>query len=266
MNFRTDLAMEYTEQTRHRTEERGECTITRVSDQGHEYITLEVPSISDHIDSGDELLQAVSGELKALLPQEGTVLVVGIGNRNVTPDALGPHAADLILATRHIRGELARVTGLEGLRPTAVVSPGVLGTTGVEVSELLHALTKELKPAAIIAIDALAARSLKRLGCTIQLSDAGIAPGSGIGNARPGLSAETLGIPVIGLGIPTVVDALTMANDLLGTDTQNQEAERMVVTPREIDLMISRGARMLAMAVNVALNPSFTVEEFSMLV
>ena len=156
--------------------------------------------------------------------------------------------------------------GLEGLRPTAVVSPGVLGTTGVEVSELLHALTKELKPAAIIAIDALAARSLKRLGCTIQLSDAGIAPGSGIGNARPGLSAETLGIPVIGLGIPTVVDALTMANDLLGMDTQNQEAERMVVTPREIDLMISRGARMLAMAVNVALNPSFTVEEFSMLV
>ena len=145
----------------------------------------------------------------------------------------------------------------------------MLGCTGVETRELLSALAKEFQPAALIAVDALAARSLSRLGCTIQLSTGGISPGSGVDNARPQLSHETLGVPVVGVGVPTVVDAGTLAADLLGRaapkDKVAPRGASMVVTPREIDLLIARAARMVAMAINTALNPSLSVEEFAIL-
>ena len=269
MEYRTDLALEYTEPASQRVEKKKNCTITRIRENGAEYITLEVPAISDHIDSGDELLHQLRDELRALLPENGLVLVAGLGNRAITPDALGPQTAEQVLATRHIRGEIARVTGLDGLRPVAVVSTGVLGCTGVETRELLSALAREFQPAAVIAVDALAARSLGRLGCTIQLSTSGISPGSGVNNARPQLSRETLGVPVVGIGVPTVVDAGTLAADLLGyaapKDKVAPRGANMVVTPREIDLLIARAARMVAMAINTALNPSLSVEEFSIL-
>ena len=240
MEYRTDLALEYTEPTSQRVEKRKDCTITRIRENGADYITLEVPAISDHIDSGDELLHQLRDELSALLPETGLVLVAGLGNRAITPDALGPQTAEQVLATRHIHGEIARITGLDGLRP-----------------------------AAVIAVDALAARSLGRLGCTIQLSTGGISPGSGVNNARPQLSRETLGVPVIGIGVPTVVDAGTLAADLLGRaapkDKVSPRGASMVVTPREIDLLITRAARMVAMAINTALNPTLSVEEFSIL-
>lgn len=269
MEFRTDLALEYTEPSRHKTETRGNCTITRIHDKGADYITMEVPSISDHIDSDNALLNYFKEELSNLLPEEGLVLVAGLGNRSITPDALGPQTAEQVLATRHIRGELARITGLEGLRPVAVTHPGVLGCTGVETGEVLHAMVEELNPCAVIAVDALAARSLSRLGCTIQLSDAGISPGAGVGNERPRLSKKTLGVPVIGIGVPTVVDGATLAADLTGGNVPREKIEprgaEMVVTPREIDLLVARAARLLAMGVNVCLNPSLSPEEFSML-
>lgn len=185
MEYRTDLALEYTEPASQRVEKKKNCTITRIRENGAEYITLEVPAISDHIDSGDELLHQLRDELRALLPEKGLVLVAGLGNRAITPDALGPQTAEQVLATRHIRGEIARVTGLDGLRPVAVVSTGVLGCTGVETRELLSALAREFQPAAVIAVDALAARSLGRLGCTIQLSTSGISPGSGVNTPVP---------------------------------------------------------------------------------
>lgn len=268
MFFRTDLALEITEPSRQVKREQDGCVITRIDEEGNTYITLEVESISDHLDSDNALLKLTAEELSALLPKEGGVLVAGLGNRNITPDALGPLTAEKILATRHIKGELARVTGLDNLRPVAVVSPGVLGCTGIEAFELIKAVVNELHPAVVIAIDALAARSPSRLGCTIQLCSAGISPGAGVGNSRPRIDESTLGTPVISMGIPTVVDAATLAADLLGGDTQGIEDKIeprgaiMMVTPREIDLIISRGARLLGMGINVALNPTLSIEDF----
>ncbi|MGX8701209.1 GPR endopeptidase [Caproiciproducens sp.] len=268
MVFRTDLALENTEPSRHVTRKEKDCTVTRIDEEGNAYVTLEVQAISDHIDSDNSLLTLTAQELTALLPEKGSVLVAGLGNRAITPDALGPLVAEKILATRHIKGELARVTGLDRLRPVSVVSPGVLGCTGIEAVELLQALVKELNPDAVVAVDALAARSPARLGCTVQLCSAGISPGAGVGNARPRIDESTLGVPVVSMGIPTVVDAATLAADLLDGETDGSEEKiaprgaQMMVTPREIDLIISRGARLLSMGINVALNPSLSIQDF----
>ncbi len=265
MNFRTDLALESTEPARQVRRRVGGCTVTRIEEGKNTYVTLEVKAISDSIDSNDALLKLVAQELAALLPGKGPVLAAGLGNRAVTPDALGPLTAERVLATRYIKGEIARVTGLGGLRPVAVVSPGVLGCTGMEAFEVLRAIVAEIRPAAVVAVDALAARSPARLGCTVQLSSAGISPGAGVGNSRPRIDESTLGVPVVSMGIPTVVDAVTLARDLAGRADPEKVAPRgasMMVTPREIDLIINRGSRLLAMGVNRALNPTLTVEQF----
>ena len=266
MTFRTDLALERSSKPSSRVQrEMDGCTETRITEDGKSYITLEVQSISDHIDANDSLLNLLTGNLSGLLPKEGPVLVAGLGNRAVTPDALGPLTADRVLATRHIRGELARVTGLDGLRPVSVSSPGVLGCTGMEAFEVLSALVRTLKPAAVVAVDALAARSPSRLGCTVQLCSGGISPGAGVGNSRPRIDEETLGVPVISLGIPTVVDASAFVCGLSGAGNPAPAQPRsapMMVTPREIDLIIRRGAHLLAMGINRALNPTLSIEEY----
>lgn len=266
--FRTDLALENTEPGKQVRREEDGCVVTHIDEDGNTYITLEVKSISDHLDGDHGVLKLIVEELTPLLPESGPVLVAGLGNRAITPDAVGPLTAEKVMATRHIKGEIARVTGLEDLRPVAVVSPGVLGCTGIEAVELIKALVQKVKPSAVIAVDALAARSPSRLGCTIQLCSAGISPGAGVGNARPQIDEVTLGVPVIGMGIPTVVDAATLAADLLGGELQDamEKVEPrgavMMVTPREIDLITARGARLLAMGINLALNPSLSLEEF----
>lgn len=268
MILRTDLALENTEPQKQVRREEDGCVVTRIDEEGKAYVTVEVPAISDHLDSDRGVLKLVVEELKGLLPEEGMALVAGLGNRAITPDAIGPLTAEKVMATRHIKGEIARLTGLEDLRPVAVVAPGVLGCTGIETKELLKALVQKLKPSVVIAVDALAARSPARLGCTVQLSSAGISPGAGVGNARPQLDDSTLGVPVVGMGIPTMVDAATLAYDLLGEENRGAMAKveprgaPMMVTPREIDLIIGRGARLLAMGVNLALNPGLSVEEF----
>jgi spore protease len=267
MNFRTDLALECTEPARQTRQEKDGCTVTRIEEDGKTYVTLEVKAISDHIDADDSLLELLTKELAALFPKDGPVLAAGLGNRAVTPDALGPLTAERVLATRHIQGELAKVTGLDGLRPVSVLSPGVLGCTGMEAFEVLRAIVKETRPAAVVVVDALAARSPARLGCTVQLSSGGISPGAGVGNSRPRIDESTLGVPVVSLGIPTVVDASTFAFDLAGDGAPLEKAAprgaSMMVTPREIDLIIQRGSRLLAMGINRALNPSLSVEDFS---
>ncbi len=265
---RTDLALEYTDERTHTVQKEGDCTVTRLIHQGESFITIEAPALSD-TPGTDELEELTARELKKLLPAEGGVLVVGVGNRDVTPDALGPLMAEQIFPTRHIKGEWARVAGLSGLRSVSVISPGVLGCTGIETGEAAQALSTSLKPSAVIAVDALAAKSLKRLGCTVQLSTAGLSPGHGVGNRRPELNRKSLGIPVISLGIPTVVDASLLAFELLGRDAEQEVSPRgelMVVTPREIDLVVRRGSRLLAMAINRALNPTLSREDFSLLV
>lgn len=156
-------------------------------------------------------VRAVGGELRALLPEGGTALVAGIGNPDMAPDAVGPLTAASVLATRH----LTDVPGLMGgLRPVAVFRTGVLGSTGVETAEAVRGLADRIRPGFIIAVDALAARKSARLCNTVQISDTGIAPGSGVGNHRAALDQSTLGIPVIAVGLPTVMDAATLCADL----------------------------------------------------
>lgn len=268
MNFRTDLAVEYIPQECQQQSQRSGCRINRIMHSQGNYVTVEVPPLSDHIDSGNEVLSVVSEELSAFLTGTGGVLAVGIGNQDITPDALGPRFAANVLATRHIRGELARVTGLDNMRPVSVVAPGVLGNTGIDVQEMIAALCAKIRPETVVVVDALAANSLSRLGCTVQISDRGLAPGGGVGNRRPELSEKTLGARVVSVGIPTVVPARILAAELAGVHAQELVSPRgaeMIVTPQEIDLLVTRGARLLAMALNSVLNPTLSVEDFEQL-
>ncbi len=225
-----------------------------------QYITALLPTLTDHEQGLEEMAEKLGRQLQRLIPSQGTVLVAGLGNPAITPDAIGPLTASHVLATRHIQGEFARSAGLEDLRPTAVISPDVLGNTGVESSEIVASVCKAIQADAVIAVDALAARNLGRLGCTVQLCDTGIAPGSGVGNNRKALCRENLGVPVIGLGIPTVVDAVTLARDLTGLDSEDvtPHGTAMMVTPREVDIMVDRAARLLAMTIHAALQPSYS--------
>ena len=237
------------------------------------YITAELAPLTDNLRDGDSKAEYIGKLIEPLLPKEGTILIAGIGNETITPDALGPKSADNILATRHITGELKRSLGLSGLRSVAVLAPGVLGQTGIETGELIKSVVESIKPSAVIAIDALASRSLSRLGCTIQISDAGISPGSGVGNHRLSLNKETTGIPVIGIGIPTVVDAQTLALELIPEAKLSYQqkglvsprGEQMIVTPREIDLLIEGASRLVGMSLNCALHKGLSVEDFCLL-
>ncbi len=240
------------------------------------YITAEMKTLTDDFKETDKRLEIIAKEIRALLPEKGLVLVAGLGNENITPDALGPKSARGILATRHIRGELARSTGLDRLRAVAALATGVTGQTGIETGELILSVCNRIKPAAVIVIDALASRRLERLGCTVQISDAGISPGDGVGNHRARINRSTVGVPVISIGIPTVVDAFTLAADLL-LDSDDNSAElikrsvypngrKMVVTPGEIDLLVERGARLISMAVNTALQPTLEISDLISLV
>ncbi|MBQ7596653.1 MAG: GPR endopeptidase [Clostridia bacterium] len=286
MDFRTDLAIEkcetlpdmksygvLSEVTQHKdvrltkiriTNERGERELGKPRGT---YITAEIPPLTKYSVCDEELISFLGGQLASLLPKSGTVLTVGLGNENITPDALGPESCSVILATRHISAELAKSAGLGDLRPSAVLSPGVMGQTGVESAEIIKSLVGFLDPAAVIVIDALAARRLSRLGCTVQMADSGIVPGSGVDNARSALNKETLGVPVISVGIPTVVDALTLANDITGSDRSDYPdfKENMIVTSREIDLVIGRASKLVGMTVNKALQPHVSVDEMLML-
>ena len=193
---------------------------------------------------------------------QGGVLVVGLGNRRATPDAVGPRAVDRILCTRALKGE----AGLIGLREVTAVAPGVYGQTGVDVGELVGGLVRTLHPALIIALDALCAREPGRIARTVQLTDAGIQPGSGVGNHRAALSREALGVRVVAIGVPTVVYARSIVADALSRAGGDADAcacveEDMIVTPRDIDALVKRASRLLADALNRALQPRLSAEE-----
>lgn len=232
------------------------------------YITVELPSLTDNVSATDGRLQTIGREIRRLLPVNGLLLVAGLGNEAVTPDSLGPKTASRVLATRHLTGEIARATGLERLRPVAVMRTGVTGQTGIETGEYLLSVVKRIRPNAVIAIDALASRRLERLGCTLQISDTGIAPGAGVGNHRTRINHETLGVPVIAIGVPTVVDVQTLANDLLGSDFKSDaiarlvtKGRRMVVIPDEIDLLTERAARLIGFSLNAAMQNDFALSD-----
>ena len=232
------------------------------------YITVELPSLTENFTDADGRIKVIGAEIKRLLPVNGLILVAGLGNSEITPDSLGPKTGSRVLATRHIRGEIAGAAGLDTLRPVAVVQTGVTGQTGIETGEYIRSIVKRIRPTAVVAVDALASRRLERLGCTLQISDAGISPGAGVGNHRTKIDRETIGVPVISIGVPTVVDVQTLARDLLGSrdffQSENglpTSCSQMVVIPREIDLLTERASRLIAFALNAALQDRFSLRE-----
>ena len=243
------------------------------------YVTVELGRFLRREDQSFAGCAQVIGEiLSRLLPRardpaavEGTVLVVGLGNPAVTPDAVGHLVLKSTLITRHLLRQMPRE--FASLSSVAAVEPGVLGTTGLESADVVSAVARELRPAAVIAVDALASRSMDRVCRTVQISDTGIVPGSGVGNARAALSRETLGVPVIALGVPTVVDAATLALDMAreaGADLDAQalrpHAGRMIVTPREIDASVAAISRLMGYGINMALHPGLTVQDIDALI
>ena len=218
----------------------------------------------------ERAVRVVGSQLKALVPAEGPVLVVGLGNRAMTPDAVGPLAADSVLVTRHLIA--AQPRHFSGFRPVAVQRTGVLGTTGVESAEAVRGLAAQVEPALIIAIDALASRRVGRVCAAVQLSDTGIIPGSGVGNHRSALNQETLGVPVVAIGVPTVVDSATLAADLLeesGITDYDGEAlqksrQNLMVTPRDIDQQVRDLGKVIGYGINWALQ-DLEIEEMNAL-
>ena len=232
------------------------------------YYTIEGRSLEQGVDDNPDRTAAAARVLKGLLPQQGTVLVVGLGNREMTPDALGPMVADRVLATRHLEENLRAASRL---RETAVLAPGVLPQTGLEVAEQVGWAVREMKPAAVVVVDALAAAEPGRLGRTIQIADSGITPGSGVmGNHLP-LDRERLGVPVISVGIPMVIDAETFVDDYLrqvGVEEEVIESRKnrpMLVAPHDADLVVRRGAGCIALALNMALQPGLSEAEIRVL-
>ena len=193
------------------------------------------------------------------------MLVAGLGNRAITPDAVGPRVHDCTLVTRHLVGRMPEQFG--HLRPVASVSAEVMGSTGLESQELVASVCQSIRPCCVIAVDALASRSLDRLCRTVQLADTGISPGSGVGNHRAALDEESLGVPVLAIGVPTVVEGATLAADLLGCDRLPQSApgRDILVTPRDIDRQVADLSKILGYAISMALQPGLGLEELELL-
>ena len=207
----------------------------------------------------ERAVRAVGTELKSLIPDRGSVLVVGLGNSAMTPDAVGPLTADHVLVTRHLLAAMPR--HFSGFRSVSVLRTGVLGTTGLESAETVEAVVTQTRPGLVIAVDALASRRMSRVCAAVQLSDTGIAPGSGVGNHRAALNKHSLGVPVIAVGVPTVVDAATLAADLLeesgagevDPDRLRQNHANFMVTPRDIDAQVRDLAKVVGYGINWAL-------------
>ncbi len=249
------------------------------------YITLETPYLAEEDeDYHKEITQALMEQLQVLIPdiKSKKILVVGIGNREITPDALGPMVVDHLFITRHLINEYGKDSKItKGFGIVSAIAPGVMAQTGMEGREVIHGVVKETRPDVAIVIDALAARSVSRLNTTIQLTDTGISPGAGVGNHRHGLDEKTLGIPVIAIGIPTVIDAATIVNDTMNSlmdvleehglykevyestksfDNQEKyllmrelmapEMANMFVTPKDIDQSITKISYTISEAIN----------------
>ncbi len=290
--LRTDLALEATELWRERAGDPGDApgVVTReyqrehypvtvvevTSPEGEQavnkpmgtYLTLELDGLLERQpDAFPRAVRALAAELTPMLQlaEKAPVLVVGLGNRAITPDAVGPKTADHTMVTRHLVEREPQHFGM--FRPVAALAAGVLGTTGVESGELVHAVVERIQPACVIAVDALAARSVRRLCRTIQIASSGITPGSGVGNARKALNQETLGVPVVALGVPTVVDAATLAADLAGDQLPEgalDGAPSLIVTPKDIDTHVSDVAKVIGYGINLAVQEGLTVEDVEM--
>ena len=235
------------------------------------YLTLELDAlIRREEDAFPRACKALSTLLRELLPRpnDGPVLIAGLGNRMITPDAIGPQTADHVIATRHLVSQSPAI--FADWRPVSALAPGVLGQTGVETGEVICGVLDRVRPAAVIAVDALAAGRLSRLLRTVQLADTGITPGAGVGNARTALNKETLGVPVIAVGVPTVVDGATLAHEIssqLGQpacEALDDLSQPVMITTRDIDREVADISRMIGYAVNMALHPHLSVADIDL--
>ena len=261
------------------------------------YVTIDIPEYP-HYDGGimDEVSHVVAASLEELinLPEERTALVVGLGNWNVTPDAIGPKVVGKLMVTRHLKKVMPDIID-DSVRPVCAIAPGVLGITGIETGEIIKSLVEKINPDLVVCIDALASRKLERVARTIQISNTGISPGAGVGNHRMQINEESLGIPVIALGVPTVVDAATIANDamdlvldeminqadagkefynILNNIDKNEKGMMikslldpyvgdLMVTPKEIDDIIESVSKIIANGINIALQPNMVLEDIN---
>lgn len=272
-NIRTDLALESANTVAHdeglpegitvNTFNVSGFTVTDVSVLSEEaskrigkpmgrYITLEPDTTLELTPSNaDESAKAISQELNKLLKEPQSALVVGLGNESITPDSLGPRVSEHIFATRHIHFNAPELA-YDGLKSVSTIAAGVMGQTGIETQELLLPLIKSISPDAVIVVDALACSDVRHLGRTIQLTDTGISPGSGVMNSRKELSNSTLGIPCIAIGVPTVADA-------------GGEGKPLMVTPKNIDKLVSCASSLISGGINMSLHPGMTPEELRLL-
>lgn len=226
------------------------------------YITFESEDLRGSVkESYKQNKNFIAKEIELLLARNqiektDPVLVVGLGNWDITPDALGPKTVSALFVSRHLFEHLPGLTS-ENMRPVSALSPGVLGTTGIETLEIVKGIVSRTSPKCVIAIDALVARDINRLGKSLQISDSGINPGSGVGNHRKGLNKETLGVPVISIGVPTVVSASTIAENLYektGKSVSLPFGQDMIVTPKDIDELVSDLAEVISGALNTGLH------------
>lgn len=222
----------------------------------------ESESFIDTVTTLSHLIKELVGEIS----NESCTLVVGLGNRDITPDVIGPLCTESVLVTRHLKEHAPKDFAF--LSPVAAISPGVLGTTGIESADYIKWVCDNLKPERVLVVDALAARNLNRLCSTVQITDTGITPGSGVGNSRSAINKDVLGLPVIAIGVPTVVDIRSLLTDMgdakLSEETAN--SNDMIVTPRNIDSEVACASRIVAYAINLALHNGLTVEDVDMLV
>lgn len=267
------------------TNENGERSVGKPMGK---YVTIEVPSLRENISGVYEKTRKIlTDELKKYIDLEKnhTFMVVGLGNRFVTPDALGPKVIDKLLVTRHLYGVLPEEI-TEKMHSLCAVAPGVLGITGIETGEIIKGIAEKIKPDIIIAIDALASRKTSRISTTFQIADTGIVPGSGIGNKRQALNKESIGVPVIAIGVPTVIEAVAVANDAIDMlieavksnsdkesniyksvdafDNENRynlisellkpSGSDLIVTPKEVDSIIDEVSGIIADSINDAVN------------
>jgi len=234
------------------------------------YITLELKNpLLDTNELQENTCKSLAEEIKHFLTllgiSEPKIMVAGLGNRNITADSLGPKVTDKIVVTRHVKN-MKDIDIDERLGNICAIAPGVMGITGIETGEIIKGMLKTVKPDILLVIDALASRKTSRVNATIQISDSGIVPGSGVGNHRMELSKEALGIPVLAIGVPTVVDAATLVKDILGTEEKPEIKEdygNMIVTPKNIDIAIERMSDVISAGINMATHQGFGMHEIS---
>ncbi|MBR5479354.1 MAG: GPR endopeptidase [Clostridia bacterium] len=235
------------------------------------YITIELSGIAKREDDVfSRAIRTLSDELARIMPEGGgDILVVGLGNRGITPDAVGDAVVSKVMVTRHLVEKLPEY--FASFRPVSAIVPGVLGMTGVESKEIIAGVAEKIKPSCIIVVDALASRKISRLCNTIQITDTGITPGSGVGNSRATINRETMGVPVIAVGVPTVVDISSIILDIeeecgisLPESITEEYGQKLMVTPKEIDVNVEDVAKIIGYAINLSLHPKVSIEDMDM--